>query len=189
MIDYFLTSSNLFTRILLCTGIIALGFTWGIRGGRKSWIPRNSTSRVNFFFQLTIILPQLLGVKYLPLPETSITPIIQLIGLVIFYLGVILSIWSRMTMGKAWGMPGSWDTKREKKLIINGPFKYTKNPIYVGLLFVFFGLELALNSYLSLATILLYFYFQKMAEKEEKILEKEFGKEYLEYKKTTPKFL
>ncbi len=189
--QYMLKASYLTLRIFLLIGGILVSATWIIAGGKKyfgGWFKsRDPKNFLYSLFQSIIFLPQIFGVPFFPLPQFFFTPILQIIGLIIFYIGVIFAVWARITMGKSWGLPGTWDDKREKKLIEEGPFHYSRNPIYIGILLMCLGFELGLNSYLIILTIPLYIYFHWEIQKEEKILEKEFREKYFKYKKNIPR--
>lgn len=193
IISFIISSPYLNTRIILLIGALILSLTWIIEGG-KSYIFKWTKEKNPKIFIISLIqyvgfLPQILGVRFLPFPKSSFESVFNILGTIIFYAGIFIAVWGRINMGRTWGMPGTWDTKRDKKLVTHGAFKYSRNPIYLGFLLLFFGLELALNSLLVFGIILLYFYFNWEIGKEEKILEREFGKDYLEYKRTVKRLI
>ena len=110
-------------------------------------------------------------------------------GLLIVIIGTSLAIWARLTMKNNWGVPAEHDIKRQRELVVNGPFKLSRNPIYVGLLFMLTGIELTLRSYFILLIFPAFIFAEIVIKKEEKLLEKYFGKKYLEYKKRVPRFI
>lgn len=114
--------------------------------------------------------------------------IVIIIGSILYILGLILAIWAKITMGKIWGRPAEHDIKRQNKLIVTGPFKFSRNPIYLGLILTFLGYSLALRSIMVILILFIIGFFYYSAVKEEKILEKHFGKKYLEYKSSVPRF-
>ena len=78
-----------------------------------------------------------------------------------------------------------------KKLVVEGLYKYTRNPIYIGYFmillgeFLFFGQFLLLiYFFLTIIGINMYVIFH-----EEPILKKRFGKSYKEYFKKIPRWL
>ncbi|PJE63589.1 hypothetical protein COU89_02535 [Candidatus Roizmanbacteria bacterium CG10_big_fil_rev_8_21_14_0_10_45_7] len=111
------------------------------------------------------------------------------IGLIIFTAGIVLCIWAKLTMRDSWGIPAQHDIKRQSTLITSGPYRFTRNPIYVGLFMVVFGQALALGSWLFFLVYLLYMYFGIAIKKEEQLLTKHFGKGYTEYAKRVPRYL
>jgi protein-S-isoprenylcysteine O-methyltransferase Ste14 len=76
-----------------------------------------------------------------------------------------------------------------KKLIITGPFKLCRNPMQLGVLFYYLGIGAYFSSLTAgIIGVSIYFLFSIPYHKliEEKELELRFGKDYINYKKTTP---
>ena len=91
-------------------------------------------------------------------------------------------------MQQSWGVPGEHAAK-QNKLVTKGPFAFSRNPIYLGFLLLYFGYAAAILSWLIILRLPLALYFYKSAKKEEINLEKKFGKEYTEYKSRVPLFI
>lgn len=143
--------------------------------------------KTNFIEALILVL-QILVVYVSPLPKTSIDGFLATLGVSMFVLGVVLVFWARKTMQQSWGIPGEHAAK-QNALVTSGPFSFSRNPLYVGFLLIYFGFAIAIKSWLIILRIPLVFYFYKSAVKEEILLEKMFGKEYVEYKKKVPRFV
>lgn len=131
---------------------------------------------IGLYAFLFFLLNYLSGM-FFPLPSSGFDELLTLVGLLIFLAGFVISIWAKVTMGKD-----------QNILIKHGPFKYSRNPIYVGLITVLIGYGLASQSYFTLLALIPIFYFLKSVEKEEHLLEKHFKEEYLKYKKEVPRF-
>lgn len=76
-------------------------------------------------------------------------------------------------------------------LAISGPYKYTRNPIYIAALMFFSGLGLRFESVTTLVVVILlflifHFWFIRY---EENKLEEVFGSEYLEYKNRVKRWI
>ena len=73
----------------------------------------------------------------------------------------------------------------------DGPFQFSRNPIYLAMFVLLIGVGLTLNSfwflYSGLVVAIMLHY--GVIIPEENYLEKEFGKDYLEYKKTVRRWL
>ncbi len=156
--------------------------------------PRSLKERIQNYFKLKsmlFLIAEILlvvGTLYLrPWIQTPIDHLINIFGQVIFLAGIILSVWAKITMKSNWNMPGEYH-QRQKEIVKNGPFKFSRNPIYVGLILVILGYCLALRSYTFILVPFIALYFYKAILKEEKILTKHFGKEYLEYKSKVGRF-
>jgi len=142
-----------------------------------------------YLILLLIIAPQIISFYYFPLPNSSFDSILTFSGILLFSMGFIIDIWARFTMGKYWGPPGQHDDSRQSKLITNGPFAYSRNPIYLGSFLLLIGFSLSLRSAFFFLPIIQMIYFNRKIKIEEKLLLKKFGKEYGEYKKRVPRFL
>lgn len=159
--------------------------------------PRSKTERAKYYFSLRgliisafaflFVVLNYASAIYFPLPDSAMDNFLMYSGLLIFILGITISFWAKVTMGKIWGVPAHM-RKDQNKLIKHGPFQYTRNPIYVGLVMVLIGYGLALQSWFIILALIPIFYFNYAAQKEEKLLEKHFGNEYLKYKKEVPRF-
>jgi protein-S-isoprenylcysteine O-methyltransferase Ste14 len=108
----------------------------------------------------------------------------------LFVLGAIFAIWSNvalLTVGKG-GPTEAFNvaiSPKTKKLVIVGPYKYTRNPMVFGAFSIYTAVGIFLNSPFCLIAILLFIlaatYYLKHSE--EKRLLKDFGDEYREYQR------
>ncbi len=93
---------------------------------------------------------------------------------------LLLSFWYFSYHGK--GTPAPIDPP--KALVIKGPYKYTRNPMYVGVVSILLGIFF----YYQTMSLLIYAFFCAVAFhlriilNEEIVMEKKFGPTYLEYK-------
>ena len=75
-------------------------------------------------------------------------------------------------------------------IIIKGPFRFTRNPLYLSLLMLFGGIAILLNSLWFLPSLLcMLFIFNGITKKEESYLEDRFGDEYVRYKNNVRRWL
>lgn len=113
-----------------------------------------------------------------------------MISIPLFIIGSIFAIWSNVDLFKI-GQGGPADlfnikvSPRTKKLVVIGSYKYTRNPMVFGMNSIYYSIAFFLNSidsllFVSLFLLLIVFYLKYA---EEKRLLKDFGKEYLAYKK------
>jgi protein-S-isoprenylcysteine O-methyltransferase Ste14 len=84
-------------------------------------------------------------------------------------------------------VPGETSTA----LVPYGPYKITRNPIYIGFILAYFGLAILLTSvWVLLLLIPVLIILQRgVVEREETYLEREFGEPYLKYKAQVPRWL
>ena len=78
-----------------------------------------------------------------------------------------------------------------KALVIEGPFKVTRNPIYVGFTLIYTGIALLVNTLwpLLLLPVVQNVMRQGVIEREERYLERKFGQEYLAYKERVRRWI
>lgn len=114
---------------------------------------------------------------------------IKVLGLLCFLSGTSLSMLAKKTLGENWTTGWEYQVKKEHELITTGPFKFIRHPIYLGILLMSLGFELALSNrlfFLVLAIFTPTLYGQ--ARREEILLEKHFGTKYTSYKSKTKMF-
>ena len=69
-------------------------------------------------------------------------------------------------------------------VVAEGPYKFTRNPMYLGVTIGLFGAAIYIGNLLSLLSPLIFFLIMnfKFVPFEEKLMEQIFGKQYLDYK-------
>ena len=78
----------------------------------------------------------------------------------------------------------------QKTLLTTGPYRFSRNPLYVGIVSIFFGVALFFGSPSAIvAAVLNFFAWNFTARIEEKELEYVFGVAYVEYKKEVPRWI
>jgi protein-S-isoprenylcysteine O-methyltransferase Ste14 len=84
-------------------------------------------------------------------------------------------------------VPGQLSTA----LVVEGPYKVTRNPIYIGFVLAYFGLAIMLTSvWVLLLLIPVLIVLQRgVVEREETYLERQFGETYRKYQARVPRWL
>lgn len=80
---------------------------------------------------------------------------------------------------------------RSRALLVKGPFRYTRNPLYLGIIFLYIGIAFGTGSIWSLLLlplVILWLHYGAILP-EEKSLEQQFGNEYIRYKKSVRRWL
>ncbi len=80
---------------------------------------------------------------------------------------------------------------KASSLVTDGVFKYTRNPMYVGMLFVLLGFTFLGHNYLGFvmpALFVLVITFTQILP-EERALEANFGEDFLTYKRQAPRWI
>lgn len=111
------------------------------------------------------------------LPE----PVGAWVGSVLLITGLALNLWGVMTMKRARTPISPYQAV--DNIIATGPFRLTRNPLYVGLDLVFLGITFLFNSLwglLVLVPVLVVMHYGVIL-REERYLESRFGEAYREY--------
>jgi protein-S-isoprenylcysteine O-methyltransferase Ste14 len=76
-------------------------------------------------------------------------------------------------------------------LVTQGPYRFSRNPIYLGFIFVVIGLPLALGTYWGIVTALLFVPLMNrmVIRHEESYLARRFGEEYTAYQSQSRRWL
>ena len=106
----------------------------------------------------------------------------QYLGSLIVMCGAILALWSIFSFifsGK--GTPAPFDPPRN--LVSSGPFKYVRNPMYIGAGMALIGAAVFFQSYIMFGYGIAFFLFFHgfVIFYEEPTLKKEFGSDYEAY--------
>ena len=123
----------------------------------------------------------------IPLSLPSWTPVVGLVLMVSG--GILVLVCVAMFVAKGHGTQAPFDPPKE--FVVVGPYKYVRNPIYVGGSFLLLGFGLTHRSvsmilFCLLASGLTHLFVVFV---EEKGLERRFGSAYREYKQTVNRWL
>ena len=116
--------------------------------------------------------------------QNIVSIIILLVGLLILIIPVSNFIKYKTTIDPI-------KFKKVNKLITSGIYKYSRNPMYLGLLMIVISSSiLYLNIYSVTTPFLFYWWINRFQIKREEIfLSEKFGKEYLSYKTKTRRWI
>ena len=116
--------------------------------------------------------------------QLEISFFILSLGILIFINPVLKFIKSKTTIN-----PIQFD--ETNKLVTSGIFKYSRNPMYLGMLMIIISTSIFyLNIYSMLTPFLFIFWINKFQiKREEAFLAEKFGKEYLSYKNKTRRWI
>jgi protein-S-isoprenylcysteine O-methyltransferase Ste14 len=175
--------------------LFAMGIAYGAGGVIYLWRSQNNEDSArseagnrSFWW----ILPGFLAVFFGPPLEFLYLPAwlprgmgMELAGLVILLLGLLLRIWTRLTIG---GMYSGYVKIRVHHILVtDGPYHFIRHPGYAGFVLMALGLAIGYSSWIGLAAIpllLLPGLAYRMGV-EERLLAGRFGEEYREYARKT----
>ncbi len=74
--------------------------------------------------------------------------------------------------------------KPSTAIVVDGPYRFTRNPLYVSLTIAYVGIAMLINTLwvLLLLPVVLFIMRRGVVDREERYLEQKFGEEYLRYK-------
>ena len=116
--------------------------------------------------------------------QTSISIFILSIGILILLNPVLKFKKSKTTINPI-------KFKKVNKLVTSGIYKYSRNPMYLGLLMIVISSSIFyLNIYSILTPLFFYLWINRFQIKREEVFLKEkFGEDYLSYKKKTRRWI
>lgn len=141
-----------------------------------------------FVFVIPYVLSMLSGVveKCLNITRFHLFLVNNSIGALCILIGLFFAVWSvAVQVFQVRGTP--LPMMPTNKLLISGPFKYCRNPMSFGILLHYTGIAVWVGSFSMIAIViicalLLILYIKHVEEHE---LERRFGQEYQDYKRTT----
>jgi protein-S-isoprenylcysteine O-methyltransferase Ste14 len=137
---------------------------------------------------LYAILPGWVTFLSIPLPDWF-----RLIMVVVGLLSITFAFWGYRTLGTNWVHalePSKFHQKAEDALVTTGPYRYVRNPIYLGAFSLIVAQGLVAANWLVLLPalpIIMVIYTQISGE--EAMLIERFGDEYREYMERTPRLV
>jgi protein-S-isoprenylcysteine O-methyltransferase Ste14 len=80
---------------------------------------------------------------------------------------------------------------KSSELVINGVFSFTRNPMYLGMMLLLFGVALMVNVWIAWVFLPIFFTIirTQFIAKEEQLMIQTFGDEYLEYRDAVRRWL
>lgn len=130
----------------------------------------------------------------LPFPKTLLKPLFE--SSVIAWIGIFLSVTAviafaltLVAFGNSFRM--GIDTENPDKLITNGIFSISRNPMYVAFILFFLGLILAHPNFVIIAVLFALYIpiLHRQIVREEDFLKTHYGDEYLDYAKKVRRYL
>ena len=116
--------------------------------------------------------------------QTLVSILILLIGILILIIPVTKFIKYKTTIDPI-------EFKKVNKLVTSGIYKYSRNPMYLGLLLIVISSSILYLNIYSVSTPIFFYYWinRFQIQREEIFLTEKFGKEYLSYKTKTRRLI
>ena len=126
--------------------------------------------------------------RYFPLLHVFTSPVTYA-GIILIIAGICMSAWGANAFNKA-GTPVI-PFEQSTTLVTHGLYRYTRNPMYLGMMIILSGTWIFLGSLSPLFIIPVFFLFiqEVFIKHEEPFLENIFGDQYREYKSKVRRWL
>jgi protein-S-isoprenylcysteine O-methyltransferase Ste14 len=113
----------------------------------------------------------------------------HILALILVMVGVGLEISAFLAFRKAKTNVAPW--KPAKALAPDGPYRFTRNPMYLGMALLHIGIAVYLNSpiVLAMAVVFVFIIHFGVIIREERYLTAKFGEDYLSYKRRIRRWL
>lgn len=104
------------------------------------------------------------------------------VGTAVIVIAVALLLWGAREMRRAGTSEST--TVPTSALVTTGPFRFSRNPLYVSLTLCYLGIMLAAQALwgLALVVVVLLVMRRGVIDREERYMERKFGADYLRYK-------
>ncbi len=126
---------------------------------------------------------------HLAIQDPYILTVVELAGLITYLSGFFVMAWALIRLGKNYQLGGN-APRSEDEMIIDGPYRLIRHPMYGSALSISFGLSLLIQSGAFLLVFCLYAVLigLLMPLEEERLLNA-YGEKYLAYQRHTHKLL
>ena len=107
------------------------------------------------------------------------------LGAALTFAGLVFCVWARFVLADNWS--DFVQVKRDHELIVDGPYRWVRHPIYTGLLLMFGGTALAVGEWRGvLAVAIAAASFWRKLRLEESVMRGQFGDAYARYAERVP---
>ena len=155
----------------------------------KRWLLTPLVAFLFLCFVSLFFIAAFLADRLLKLPSISYVPWTLIAGLTLLIPGTTVLIWTWIQFLKAKGTPVPINPPQE--LITGGLYAYSRNPMLLSIFLIVFATGFLTGSCsltLFFAPLFVLFFYFQITLVEEKEMELKFGQDYLDYKKSVPRF-
>jgi protein-S-isoprenylcysteine O-methyltransferase Ste14 len=173
--------------VLMWGGWFAL---WNVMARRvkEAAQSESAVSRLSHVAPLLIAAYLLVARVPVPLLNERFAPLalwLAVLGAALTFAGLAFAIWARFVIAGNWS--SYVELKRDHELIVAGPYRWVRHPIYTGLLLAFVGSALAVGEWRGvLAVAIVAASFWRKLKLEEAVMRREFGEAYARYAARVP---
>jgi protein-S-isoprenylcysteine O-methyltransferase Ste14 len=172
------------------TIVLLLGMVWGrVLLMRKAGIKATKFGEIDkkdffippfAFFYFCLVFARAFNLPAVSRQEFLHSQIGFGVGVFLCVAGLLLLLLSLISFGQSFRV--GIDTKEPDKLVTNGIFALSRNPIYVAFVLVLLGQFFLFSNWILLVYIIAAIWlFQRQVSREEQYLRDHYGQQYLEY--------
>jgi protein-S-isoprenylcysteine O-methyltransferase Ste14 len=111
--------------------------------------------------------------------------LLEILGALLYISGFVLMVWALLTLRRNYQLGGSVP-RTEDTLVVDGPYRFLRHPMYTAALSIALGLACLIQSLAFLCVFVIYVALMfGLIPLEEQGLQKAYGARYAEYQKTT----
>lgn len=126
---------------------------------------------------------------HLTIAEPWIVVVLEIIGLLMYAIGYFLMAGALVMLGRNYQLGGS-APRSEDKVVVDGPYRLVRHPMYTAALGISFGLVCLIQSWALFCVFCVYLVLIfLLIPVEEDGLQKAYGEQYLSYQKKTRKLI
>ena len=159
------------------------------RGGKAVAERESVSSRLSHYLPPAIAI-YLLAAPHVPIAVLDdrfvpLTPLPVRFGAALTFAGIAFAIWARVWIAGNWSSDVT--LKRDHELIVDGPYRWVRHPIYTGILVAMAGTALAVGEWRGVLAVVLACaaYWRKLTI-EAAVMRRQFGEAYARYAERVP---
>ncbi len=179
--------------VFLLIGINLIRFYYHYKSKTQEKLHHKKFKEVSsvILFYIMFAIPSILYLttNYLDFFNLDFYLFIRYFGIVLVIISALIFIWTHQTLGK--NFSSILTIKKDHKLIIEGPYKYVRHPMYTSIFLMILGFFfLTSNILVGILPFLsfCYLYFSRV-KNEEKMLTEIFKKDYIKYSSITGRLI
>jgi protein-S-isoprenylcysteine O-methyltransferase Ste14 len=163
---------------------------WNVMARRAKVVAQSESAVSRLTHVVPLLIAAYLLVAHVPLPlfNERFVPLAlwsAALGAALTFAGLVFAIWARFVIAGNWS--SYVELKQDHELIIAGPYRWVRHPIYTGLLLAFVGSALAVGEWRGvLAVAIVVASFWRKLRLEETVMRRQFGEAYARYAKRVP---
>ena len=146
---------------------------------------------VNPLAAILLIIRRLAAIDptHITINEPWILMVLEIVGLTFYVIGFLLMVWALITLGRNYQLGGS-SPRSEDKMVMDGPYRMIRHPMYTAALSISLGLACLIQSWAFLCVFCIYLVLIfPLIQMEEGGLRKAYGEPYGSYQQKTRKII